>query len=511
MLEARAAGRRDGACTRLVSTYFDTPDRALAGRGVVLRVRERDGHFVQTVKTGVAGAAAGLARGEWEDPVDGPSPDPRAPESGRFVPRDAARRLVALFRTEVDRRALAICPSPGTEIEAAIDRGRIAIADGDAGEPICEVELELKRGQAAALYDVALELLAVAPVRLERRSKSERGYRLAAPDATPVAAVHAGPLDLDRSASGDAALQRIGRACLDQILQNEAAVRAGLADGVHQMRVGVRRLRAVLSAFGAMLPDEQRRWVSGELRWLGNALSPARNLDVFAATLVGPARQALGDIPGIARLAAAAEERRAAAYAGAAEALGSTRYAGLMLRLLRWFETCGWRDGAASHALDGPIGDIAATVLERRRRVALRHCEDFADQSPRQRHALRIALKKLRYATEMLGGLYEARAVGGFVKRLKALQDDLGDANDLSVARGIVAELGSPSGGGSAVAAAGAALLAWRERNLARRTPRLHRHLASLRDGEPFWAARRRRRPAEPAEPGTDAPEAAVR
>src|SRR5205807_4715008 len=153
-------------------------------------------------------------------------------------------------------------------------------------------ELELKSGPPTALYDVALDLLAVAPVRLEWRSKAERGYRLASGEPETIAAAHAAPLLLDPAQSGDAALQRIGLACLDQIRGNEAAVVAGLGDGIHQMRVAVRRLRAILSTFGKLLPESERRWASEELRWLADALGPARNLDVFETALIAPARQA---------------------------------------------------------------------------------------------------------------------------------------------------------------------------------------------------------------------------
>ena len=116
-----SAGKR----LQLVSTYYDTVDRALRRRGLVLRVRERDGHFVQTIKSDRADASGPLARGEWEDSIPGPQPNPQAPESGRFLSSDVVERLVPLFRTEVKRQAIDLSPQPDTRIEAAIDRGQI--------------------------------------------------------------------------------------------------------------------------------------------------------------------------------------------------------------------------------------------------------------------------------------------------------------------------------------------------------------------------------------------------
>src|SRR5437764_97207 len=164
-----------GRQLQLVSTYYDTADRRLRQRGLVLRVRERNGRFLQTVKSDNQADAGALARGEWEDRIRSSLPTPEAPESGRFLTADIADELVPLFRTEVSREAIQLSPMPGTRIEAAIDRGRICVPDRGAGEPINEVELELKSGASSALYDVALDLLAVTPLRLELRSKAERG------------------------------------------------------------------------------------------------------------------------------------------------------------------------------------------------------------------------------------------------------------------------------------------------------------------------------------------------
>ncbi len=485
-LEARAGGA--GSTHRLVSTYFDTPDRALARQGLTLRVREVDGKFVQTVKSAPdRGGPSLLVRGEWEDVVAGPEPDPQAPETGRFLASEVAGRLASLFHTDVARHTIEFAPTPDTRIEAALDHGHIGVAARDADDPISEVELELKGGCSAALYDVALDLLAVAPLRLERRSKAERGYILAAREAPPVAAVHAAAVAFDPGLSGNEVLQRVGLACLDQILRNEAAVLAGLPEGIHQMRVAVRRLRAVLSAFGRMLPKKQRRWASGELRWLAEQLSAVRNLDVFEQALLAPAQSALGQTPSIGALSAAAVERRKSAYARARKAVRSTNYTALLLRLLRWFEGCGWRDGAASGRLDRPIGCLAARIFDRRRRVMKRRVRGFAGQSPQERHELRIALKKLRYATEVFGALYDRGGVGRFTKRLKRLQDALGDLNDLRVGRDIVAELAKQGADAAAIAGAGAAVLGWHEHRLAQREPRLRRDMERLIEAEPFW------------------------
>jgi triphosphatase len=470
---------------RLVSTYYDTPDHALARRGSSLRVRRHGKKFVQTVKAVRPPGEINLSRGEWEDRVSGETPDPRAAQTGAFLPPEIAERLRPLFRTEVSRLTIPLALEPSTRIEAAIDRGQICDGANSPATPISEIELELKSGSATALYDVALQLLRVAPLRLERRSKAERGYQLAAHEASATKVVHAAAVELQAGLTGEAALRRIASACLDHLLRNEDAALAGDAEGIHQMRVAVRRLRAALSAFAPLLPRDQRRWASKELRWLADALGEARNLDVFSSALLPPARAALPIASEFDRLALAAERRRRAAHAEVVEAISSTRFTEALLALLRWLDGGDWH-AAGDVASREPIEALAPMLLDRCRAQAERRAKDFAKQSPEKRHRLRIALKKLRYAAELLGGLYDVSETRQFVQHLKRLQDDLGDANDVSVARDIVESL-APSNRATGTAHAGRRMLAWHKRRIAKNEPNMRHHLHELLAAEPFW------------------------
>ena len=454
-------------------------------------MREQDGGFIQTLKTEDPDGANLLTRGEWEDPVADNRPDPQAPRSGSRLPQGMADGLRPLFVTEVDRVAIEIepKPKPGTRIEVAIDLGAIRALQNGRREPISEIELELKGGDAAAIYDLALELLETAPLRIDLRSKSERGYRLAAAVDHPPSAVPAAPVVLDPEMTIEDALQRVGRACLAHLLRNEPAALAGEIEGVHQMRVAMRRLRSILSAINKMLPDAQRRWVSDEVKILGSALGPARNLDVFATELLPPARDEAPDQPGWDELTAATESARADAHRHVGEELRSPRHTAAMLRLLRWFEGRGWRDqtGGPDPALGVAIGIVAPAVLNRRRRTVRKRSRHFRRLPAHGRHRLRIAVKKLRYAIELLDGLYDRRDARPFVKRLKRVQDELGHANDVRVAYGLVIELGRTAPRVEPMADAGAQMLARHERMLAEHEGQLRRRLRRLNHARPFW------------------------
>lgn len=471
---------------RLVSTYYDTPDHTLVRRGSTLRVRRRGRKFIQTVKAVAAPGESHIGRGEWEDTVATNHPDPQAAQTGRFLSPDITDQLQPVFRTEVSRLTIPLSPAPETRIEAAIDRGRIRNGSDAPAEPISEVELELKSGAPTALYDVALKLLHVAPLRLDRHSKAERGYRLAARAPRDTKAVHAEPIRLDADATAASVLRRVGHACLDHMLRNEDAALAGDGEGIHQMRVAVRRWRAILSAFAPLFPVKQRRRASGELKWLGDALGDARNLDVFTGGLLRTARTALPVASEFERLAVAAERRRQNAHAAAAAAISSTRYTETLLALLRWLDGDDWHsEGAAP--LRQPIETVAPVLLDRGMAKARKRARNFSSQSAKKRHKLRIALKKLRYAAELFAGLCDPPAAKQFIQRLKRLQDDLGDVNDVRVARDIVEGLSAPGRRSTGVAHAGHRVIAWHKHRLAENEPHLRRHLNELLTAETFW------------------------
>jgi inorganic triphosphatase YgiF len=477
---------------KLVSTYYDTSALALYRERLSLRVRKQGREFVQTVKAENPIQLDMLERREWEDQVQSKRPILDAPKTGKWL-RDVVRdgELRPVFTTTVTRTAIAISPDPSTRIEAAIDEGEIRTCNGDAVAPISEIELELKNGDPRVIFDVALKLLGAALIRIETRSKAERGYRLLATDGLTPQAVRVGPVELDPAMSVEAALERIGRRCLTHLLSNEQPALAGEPEGIHQMRVAVRRLRSALLALKRPLQEKHYRWASGELRWIAHALAPVRNLDIFATSLLPPVTRALPARTDFERLVDATERRRRAALDDVKKAILSERYTESMLRLLRWLVARGWRDQQISeHAvvLLAPIVDVAPDLIQRHHRKACKRSNRFEELTTTQRHKLRIALKQLHYIVEFLGSLFDRVSVRTFVKCLKSLQDDLGYANDVRVAHDLVDQIGDATNQDvSAINRAGGIVLGWHERVLADRNLKIRRRVRRFRRLDPFW------------------------
>jgi triphosphatase len=245
-------------------------------------------------------------------------------------------------------------------------------------------------------------------------------------------------------------------------------------------------LRAVLSAFAPLLPDDQRRWASDELRWFADVLGEARNLDVFAESVLAAARAALPVTSEFERLSVATERRRQMARAGVIEAISSTHYTETLLALLRWLDGDDWCS-EGGQTLRQPIENLAPFLLDRCRAQAEKRAKHFAHQTAKKRHKLRIALKKLRYTAELFAGLYGAGETKQFIQRLKRLQDDLGDANDVRVARDIVDSLAPSGRRATGIAHAGQRMLAWHKERLAKNEAQLRAHLDELLAAPPFW------------------------
>jgi CHAD domain-containing protein len=249
---------------------------------------------------------------------------------------------------------------------------------------------------------------------------------------------------LDAGATVEDGLSAILSHCLAHFTANAEAACEGVdPEGVHQMRVGVRRARAALALFEPLLPEDRVRFFRSELRWLGRELGAARDLDVFMRGILTDSANHRAGRAAIDRLRNEAVALRAECYDGVRACVGSRRYARLVLELGGWIHARGWQErtpaGDTMHWL-APARDFAETELERRHRKVSR-LADRLDVSDDARHAVRIELKKLRYASEFFRDLYPHRGAKRFLRRLARVPAALGRMNDVATAERILAEL----------------------------------------------------------------------
>ncbi len=431
----RSRSRTPARPQTLTSVYYDTADGELLKAGVSLRVREGGGKRVQTVKSG-----GGLtSRGEWETELNAPGLNLKAVARTPLEPVLRALRgeLVPVFFTTVERTKR-IVRQGAARVEAAIDRGHVEA--GGRSIPICELELELISGQTGALFDLARRLAEDAPLRLSFETKSQRGYRLLAGRGVGEA-MKGEKVRLKPGMTARKAFQAIAAATLRQWAGNAAVLRAARRpEALHQMRVALRRLRTALKLFETVVADDAYPRLVAELEWLTGELDQGRDIDVLIAETFRPAAARFHDQPGLAGLGERLLKARTRAYDRILATLDTPRYLSLVLDMAGWVESGRWaqpKEALFAAKADAPVAEMIRVGLDRLHRQIKRRGVGLQRLDPLSRHRLRIRAKRMRYALEFFGDLYDARKDerDAYLATLKAMQDCLGALNDLNVAR----------------------------------------------------------------------------
>ncbi len=226
---------------------------------------------------------------------------------------------------------------------------------------------------------------------------------------------------------------------LAHLRANQVAAAAGDIEGVHQLRVAVRRLRAGLVLFEPHLEPHAATRLGDELRRVGRVFGAARDWDVFCTEALAESGLAAHDVP---LLRAAAAPRRAAAHQALRGELAGPAFHRLCDGLEEWVEQArldprAFGDGAWRRKLDS----LAPALLDRLARKVDRRGRHVRARSVEQLHALRKSLKKLRYGMDFLEGLYGRKRVRTFRHGCKALQQVLGRINDAAAATRLAAML----------------------------------------------------------------------
>jgi len=467
---------------RLHALYFDTPQRELACARIAIRLRREGCAWVQTLK--MPGANA-VSRIELNHDRPGPVLDLTvyADTAAEPVLAGLKGELAARYETDIVRLLRKVRTRAGT-VELAYDRG--VLRAGDLTLPVSELEFELVSGKLPAIFVLGRRWQEKHGLILDARSKSERGDALASAaqaigqagpplqpgvDAARAAEIArfwaprgARPVRLDPAADPAAALRTVTAECLDQVVRNAAVLAevdtagvytAGHPEHVHQLRVGLRRLRSAWKLFegwtglpGAGLEQAVREHFS--------AFGATRDQDVLQDTIV----------PALVRAGMPALALPPSSHGGDARSLAcAPAFQGWLIDMLAWTvdaapavpaarEPAAAIPEAAPDADPGdarvvptiipltpePPADTSLTALLTRRlrkwhrRVAAEG-QAFAALDLETRHALRKRAKRLRYGLSFAESLLPPGRLRVYRKRLAKVQDLLGEINDLAVAQ----------------------------------------------------------------------------
>lgn len=251
-----------------------------------------------------------------------------------------------------------------------------------------------------------------------------------------VARLHAAPARITARMDAASGFQAIAWACLVQLVAAyPQVIAAGSPEAVHQTRVAIRRLRAALRLFRPVANDAQAPLLRAGFRAAAAALGPARDLHVMIDGISEAAESSGQDVTA---LLAELKSRQRAATKSAAELLAGAPFQQLLLRFSAWIEAGEWLALEDDVEARRPLDSFAERELSRRRRKLRRHGDELAAMSDAERHALRIDVKNLRYASEFLAPAFPGKSARSMrtacLRELATLQDCLGELNDRAVA-----------------------------------------------------------------------------
>lgn len=465
---ARELLDRGARRVKLRALYFDTPERELARARIALRLRLEGRRWMQTLKTPGADA---ITRLELNHPRPGPTLDLSVYAGTPFEAVLSALRgpLGPRYETDVRRLVRTVRSRQGS-VELAFDTGLLRA--GDLTLPICELEFELMSGRPAAIFTVARGWRQRHALLLDTRSKSERGDALATlaqqmqtADSDAARAKRVAGFWAPRGAAGvalapampaPAAMAVIAAECIEQIARNAAVLAevdtlgvypAGNSEHVHQLRVGMRRLRSAWRLFEGWIEPPPAALVEG-MRTHFAALGANRDQDVLEETIAPMLLKAgMPVIP---------VQPRSDQQDGSQAIAAGKPFQAWLADLLEWSlnvqapaaapvaATGTGTEGATqvegetkAEALPAPrrLARLLSRRLHRWHAKVVEQGLRFGELTVDERHALRKRGKRLRYSLAFAESLLPASRLQAYRKQLSLVQDVLGEINDLAVAR----------------------------------------------------------------------------
>lgn len=437
----RQTNIKTSTTSQLAAHYFDTPQLDLADAGIALRIRKEDEDWVQTIKAAGDGMAARLEHNHVLDKAateqaiseQALAPDLSIYQTGEmaavfddFKIKKLAKSLQRQYVTDVER-VTRLVKKEGNVIEVAYDLGVVKHGEDESQQShIHEVEFELIEGDTRYLFEVAKTWCKRYKLCLSTVTKAERGGLLLAgkthSDATKA---NAHPLEITADMSASDFLRAVVHHCMLQILPNASAIAAGSQDGnhVHQLRVGIRRLRTALKFFADFSSSINSDWMP-VLKQTFSLLGEYRDRELLQLK-TQPMLEDKG-----APFVDWTPERDSLKVAPI-DAVRANDFQVTLLELIEY--SMGPTDedkSAKTDAASKPAKDQINKILGKLFGKISKASRHFADLDIEAQHEVRKRLKSLRYISEFAAPMYKKKPTKQFLKYLEPAQEVLGEYND---------------------------------------------------------------------------------
>ncbi len=469
-IAALRSGRARGTATALM--WFDTADGKLAARGQVVEAPSRGPRLLlrtlpETHETWHPARPARVLQRLGPDET----------------PEEAGGDALAAIAAFAGRQQAFRLDSPYGAIQAVLLEGRLRSLETE--KPAARLSLT---GTLPAVLAASRVIAAELPLQPPLAALAEEGRALAT--GQPRRPHRLGAPDTSAATTAEEAFLAAAGHLVEVVRQQSARIRRDAPpEPVHQTRVALRRLRSVFRVFRTTTDCAALRAIDGQLRDVLSVLGPARDWDVFLGGIVREVEAAFEGDKRIAALRRAAEGKRRDAYDAVLAMFGAAPWRLLLIDAVAMLLERPWRDAADPQRLEqlaAPVAEFGRSVMDRRWHRLRRAGSDFEELSAEALHELRLDGKRLRYAAEVFTPVFGVKAGRRFLRRVAALQEGLGLANDAAVARGLTASLAKPGDGGRAWAVG--VVEGWSEARVASRRGEALQAWQALHGKDRFWS-----------------------
>lgn len=422
-------------------TYFDTRDLSIFRAGWALRCRETDNANTLMLKSVNSGAHTVFVRKEVKQPIaDGTDPAarklPAGPVADLLGKTGAGSKRTRLFTIRTQRTVYRVASGGPqiTRLEMDLDHSVIEPINARRSAPgrlvFTELELELDAGDVAGLEGLARHLVDEARLIPARSSKFERGLWAAGLDPEQAGKPGKRRRFNGKDAFADLLYWYLGKRRQSLSRHRPIACEGIHPEGVHKMRVAIRRTRAMLTAFDDILPRKVAKSLDRDLKWIAGQLGAARDADVCAMAISDiHAALPTGSEAAIAPYVDYLRQGTLDAYNDLAVVLCGRRYLATMDSLDRFVSAGATRDPelTIAKASQRYVRPAISKTLRRGDRIGRR-------STSRELHKLRIRTKRLRYLLDLFSK-GQPRKWQATISALEKLQDLLGEHQDACTAR----------------------------------------------------------------------------
>lgn len=426
--------------TRLIAHYFDTAHQHLSQAGAALRIRLEHDQWIQTLKTSGDGICSRLehnAKLPIQNSNNGsnsltpdlslyrntPIGDVLADILSMSLDDDSSvSQLQKQYSTDITRITRLIQQEDNI-IEVALDKGYVQHGQDDGQKQyLHEIEFELIAGDQHFLFDTAKTWCKRYDLTLCSITKAQRGQLILDGQSYP----HPYQTDLsalqhkiDKHTSLEAWIKIVIHECLLQILPNVSAIYEGSDDGehVHQLRVGLRKLRTLLKFFSKKIKDIPAHWKT-ELKYTFCQLGCYRDYDVLTSEIQPKLEQ-----QGAAHIEWTYDDITPKACVSA------NAFQLTLLELIEFVIT------PVEKKHQTAAKPVIAKILKKQFQHIVNQSHHFQTLSIDEQHQLRKDLKNIRYLSEFALPYFKYRKVKKFLKNIKPIQKQLGNYNDCCFAQ----------------------------------------------------------------------------